>query len=131
MVLRICVSRTGTETASAFWNRGMSLLYRGDSWTDSGSRVRLCAHVIHTVAPLGDGLVATVVLQGPVKVDAAHVYRLGSVRRRPASPVESDGLDQFLDEVEDAIRDSPVGVRVPLYLTLSSSLTLLKPYPST
>jgi hypothetical protein len=60
--------------------------------------------VLHTVAPIGDGLVATVVLQGPLLEKSTVVYRCpernGAALQDPISEQE---LDRLFAEVEDRI----------------------------
>ena len=61
--------------------------------------------VLHTATPAGDGLVASLVLQGPRRFDPTPVYR------RPGVPhdhreweVSADQVQELLSEVEAAIR---------------------------
>lgn len=71
--------------------------------------------VIHTVAPIGNGLVATVVVQGPVKANSAQVYRRpGQSGEDRRSPIPAAELDQLLAEVEDDIRARAGGSREPV-----------------
>jgi hypothetical protein len=60
--------------------------------------------VIHTVAPIGTGLVATVVLQGPVHPAPANVYRFsGQSFDAPQRPISPSELDQLFADVENAL----------------------------
>jgi hypothetical protein len=67
--------------------------------------------VLHTVSPIGDGLVATVVLQGPVLEKSTVVYRCPE--RTGAALQDSiteEELDRLFAEVEGRIAaPSPVG----------------------
>jgi hypothetical protein len=60
--------------------------------------------VLHTVSPIGSGVVATMVLQGPRVKDSAEVYRcperLDAALREPISAQE---LDQLFAQVEAGI----------------------------
>jgi hypothetical protein len=64
-----------------------------------------CARsVIHTVAPMGTGLVATVALQGPIVAEFADVYRLpGPVTEDLRSPISGEELADLFACVGDAI----------------------------
>ena len=69
-----------------------------------GTVYRCPRDVLHTVAPVGDALVATVVLQGPVVAESARVCRL------PGQPIDTDErtirvgeLDALFGEVDAAV----------------------------
>jgi hypothetical protein len=67
--------------------------------------------VLHTVAPVGDGLVATVVLQGPLQEKPAVVYRCPA-RSDVAlqEPISEEELGHLFAKVEDGIAaPTPVG----------------------
>lgn len=55
--------------------------------------------VIHTVDTKGDGLVATLLLQGPHVNDAAAVYRTDGVSERPSRPISGDEVAQLVRQV--------------------------------
>jgi hypothetical protein len=74
----------------AAWLHPTRLFVRG-----TGSIYHCPLPVVHTVAPRGDGLVTTVVVQGPVVESSAPVYRLPD---RPAEVVEGAA------EVHDLLR---------------------------
>lgn len=67
--------------------------------------------VLHTVAPVGDKLVATVVLQGPLLDKPTVVYRCPERTGAPLQDSISEReLDELFGEVEDGIAaPSPVG----------------------
>jgi hypothetical protein len=96
-----------TDTEEEFLRpEGGAWLRRVDTLDRTPNHVYGCGlDVIHTVAPIGTGLVATVVLQGPVMAKSAAVYRdpgrTSDAKPRPISPAE---LGRLFADVDDAIQ---------------------------
>jgi hypothetical protein len=98
-------------------SQGGFLYPRGVAWLRKRSTHRLSAgtiypcsrEVLHTVAPDGDQLVATVVLQGPVIENTAKVYlHPDGPPEEPQRPISAAELDDLLAEVEAVfLRDRP------------------------
>jgi hypothetical protein len=65
----------------------------------NGERYVLDTSVVHTVVPLGNSLVATLVVQGPARLDHAPVYC------PPGIPVDGPIRDLGPAEVRDLVRD--------------------------
>lgn len=85
---------------------------RGPAWLrtcepvirPTGSVYSCGRDVLHTVAPVGDDLVATVVLQGPVVADSARVYRRpGQNSDAVERPITPDELDALFGAVDAAV----------------------------
>ncbi len=97
------------------------LKHRGEAWLRRGEpRIRRpgtvyrCPrHVLHTVAPVSDDLVVTVVLQGPVVEESAPVYRLpGQSGDTGERPIGVDELDALFGDVSAAIPARPARRRL-------------------
>jgi hypothetical protein len=96
----------GRENGAAFLRPVETVWLReADEYKRTPDHVYGCAtNVIHTVAPIGTALVATVVLQGPVKAASADVYRFSRPSfDAPQRPISSSELDQLFADVENSL----------------------------
>lgn len=66
----------------------------------AGSTYACLRDVVHTVAPVGSGLVATVVVQGPVVLPSAPVYVPPRPESRTPRPMTAAELQDLLREVD-------------------------------
>lgn len=86
-------------------DRGMARLQHVARRTHKAGEVYDCSlRTLHTVAPLGSGLVATVVLQGPVVTDRTSVFRRdGRPRADLERKMSAQELGRLFEQVEEKI----------------------------
>jgi hypothetical protein len=66
--------------------------------------------VLHTVAPVGNGMVATVVVQSPPRIGSAPVYlRSDRGPEPPPRPISPARLRELFGEVDAAVAEEPAG----------------------
>ncbi|MDQ2707951.1 MAG: hypothetical protein M3Z25_10070 [Actinomycetota bacterium] len=98
------------ETGSGYLSQqGPAWLRRcGWRWRAAGEVYGCPVGVLHTVAPQGDDLVATVMMQGPVIARAAEVFRTDDQPSEssdaPERPITANELRHLFGAVEAAIR---------------------------
>lgn len=94
--------------------RGTQLLRVRELMQRPAGTVYTCAlENLHTVAPIGDGLVATVVLQGPARIPSAPVFVRADRGPEPAPrPIPPAELSDLLGLVDTSVADrTPTGSR--------------------
>lgn len=90
----------GGNVAGALTHVGtITLAKSGDRTIRAGDRYELDTSVVHTVQPLGNALVATLVVQGATLLTSAPVYGI------PGVNVDEPGQAITADEVRELIRD--------------------------
>ena len=77
-------------------------------WSRDEGHVYGCPNdIVHTVVPIGDDLLATLVLQGPTRADSTMVYRqAGRLCTTAQRPISAPELAELFGVVDTAITTS-------------------------
>ena len=98
--------RYGRDSGAAFLRARRIVQLRPEWWWSRiGGTVYGCPNeVVHTVVPIGDDLLATVVFQGPTRADSTTVYRqAGKLCTTAQRPITVTELVELLGLVDTAV----------------------------